>query len=181
MLERLWQENESSLRAVVGTVISDSAAIDDVMQEAYLRILRFGFTHLNNGGTDRFMRKVVWSTTIDLYRRRRHSKETVLCPCLPTKSPPSPLATLLRHEEGLLRRRIWDEVEEALQDLPPDLKQAIDCYFDSDERPIREACSRLGLSYSTLRSRMLAAVERIRRRLKRKGLYEPYQQLRGWA
>ncbi|MEE8584213.1 MAG: RNA polymerase sigma factor [Acidobacteriota bacterium] len=181
MLERLWKENERTLRTVVSTVFRDETLIDDVMQEAYLRILRFGSSSRSSGEAYRFIRKVVWSTTVDLYRRRRIKKETVLSRYPPISPPPSPLATLVRIEESCLRMLVWSEIDQAIQELPPKLQVALDCYYGTESQPIQDACMELGLSYSTLRSRMLAALERIRRRLKKKGIFEPYQELRGWA
>ena len=181
MLERLWQENEKTLRTVVSTIFRDDSLIDDVMQEAYLRILRFGSSSRSSGEAYRFIRKVVWSTTVDLYRRRRVKKEPVHCGYPPIAAPPSPLAILVRIEETRLRKLVWIEIDQAIQEMPTKLQVALDCYYGTQPQPIQNACMELGLSYSTLRSRMLAALEQIRRRLKKKGIFEPYQQLRGWA
>lgn len=183
MLDRLWKENEKTLRSIVSQVIVDDTLIDDVMQEAYLRMLRFGSPGCSSGEAYRFIRKVVWSTTVDYYRRRRRSerKRPVSCCYPPLAPPPSPLAALMHKEESRLRRAVKSEIDDAIAELPPQMLEALDCYFGAAPRRIQDACDALGLSYSTLRSRMLAALERIRRRLKKKGIYEPYQQARGWV
>ncbi len=181
MLERLWKENEKTLRSIISTVFRDDALIDDVMQEAYLRILRFGSQSRSSGEGYRFIRKVVWSTTVDLYRRRRSKKENGFGSYPPLAPPPSPLTTLVRMEESRLRKLVWSEIDQAIKELPPKLQVALDCYYGPEIQPIQDVCLELGLSYSTLRSRMLSALERIRRRLKKKGIFEPYQELRGWT
>ena len=180
MLERLWQDNEAVLRSLVATVVVDASFVDDVLQESYTRLLRKERTRRSSSETYQLIRKVVWTTAVDFYRRRRRKKETFHTICL-FDGPPTPLTLLIQSDERELRILIREEIRRAIEELTPEQQEAIRCYYGPGARPIKDACLDMGLSYSTLRSRMLAGVKCIRRRLRRKGVYKPYRELKGWA
>ena len=106
------------------------------------------------------------------------STETIFVYSEPRSSQPNPLTTLLKNEFATSKSELLEEVTRALTDLPPDQREAIHLILGPRPRKLKEMCRDIGVPYSTLRSRMIAGLERIRRKLKVKGLYRPYLELK---
>ncbi|MFQ5739639.1 MAG: RNA polymerase sigma factor [Acidobacteriota bacterium] len=177
LLERVWQQNRRILKSIVSSVLADRSAVEDVLQDAFTRILRSNRSFDSERDAYNFARRIVLNTTIDYYRwaRRRHrylqfagDPETPSKCCLQADDP---LDILIREEQRSLRHSLLREVQLVLGSLPPEQKQAIDLIFDRKGRQLKQLCEEMDLPYSTLRSRMLAGIDRIRKRLKSKGLF----------
>ncbi|HSR68348.1 MAG TPA: RNA polymerase sigma factor [Acidobacteriota bacterium] len=177
-LEQLWQEHEAVFRKVVRTMVADSSSSDDVMQESYLRLLSRSSPV---EPTFPYLRRVLVNVSLDHYRRRgRRCRHLLHIRAAQVPDPvPTPLTLLLEREEEDLRLRVIEEIRRVSSALPPDLSFALGVYFGPRRRSIREICRRCGLPYSTLRSRLLAALRHLRMHLRRKGLYQDYRYLKG--
>ncbi len=184
MLEDLWRKNESILRAIVGSVLTNHTLIDDVLQEAYLRMLRTSRRlEDNEQETYRFIRRVVWTTTIDQYRRLTRRTMVPLDVRIASDKP-TPLKLVLDQEQRDLTRLLIGELEHALEELTPVQRQAVECYYGTQRKPLKDACSETGIPYSTLRSRMLSGLRRIRTRFEEKGMIDrflSYEANQGWS
>ena len=82
--------------------------------------------------------------------------------------------------DDLAQERVYDveiraleKVAKALTDLPPDQRKAIHLILGPRPGKLKEMCREIGVPYSILRSRMIAGLERIRTKIKTKGLYRP--------
>jgi RNA polymerase sigma factor (sigma-70 family) len=69
-------------------------------------------------------------------------------------------------EAVLLREAIWDEIMDALDDLPPEQREVF-VQNEIEERSFRELSEELGVSINTLLSRKRYAVLALRKRLQR--------------
>ena len=183
MLERIWYDKRPVFRSIVLRVLLDPSRVDDILQEAFAHVLASGRAFPSDADAYRYMRRVVFNTTIDHYRTSKRavdcfSTEAIFVYSEPRSSQPNPLTTLLKNELATSRSELLDEVARALTDLPPDQREAIHLILGPRPRKLKEMCREIGVPYSTLRSRMMAGLERIRRKLKIKGLYRPFLELK---
>lgn len=171
MLVRLWERNRAILRSLVRTVLFDHSLIDDVLQEAFARLLKRNRTFPSERETYNYMRRVVLNTAIDFYRQRNRARLCAREFYSPADAS-TPLDLLIREEQENLHVSVLAEVLKALESLPLEQREAIELFFRRDGRRIKEICEKMKIPYSTLRSRMLAGIDAIRKELKEKGLYE---------
>ena len=183
MLERVWQKKYIALRAIVRGFLFDDARVEDILQDALSQVLASGRSFPDELETYRYLRRSVFNTSIDHYRA---SRRRVFVP-LPEEprdvtrpaqtGPADPLTLLLQQERQSLRRVIIREIALDMSDLPGVQQEAIRMIMGPREMKLKDLCRMKGIPYSTLRSRMLAGVERLRRRLKTRGLYQEYVEL----
>ncbi len=183
MLERIWCDKQTVFRSIVLRVLLDPSRVDDILQEAFAHVLASGKAFPSEADAYRYIRRVVFNTTIDYYRASKRavdcfSTEAIFVYSEPRSSQPSPLTTLLKNEFATSRSELLEEIARALTDLPPDQREAIQLILGPRRRKLNEMCREAGVPYSTLRSRMIAGLERIREKLKVKGLYRPYLELK---
>ena len=183
MWEEIWHQNQAIFRSIIRSVLIDPSAVDDVLQEAYTKLMRAGRDFPTRGETYSYIRKVVLNTSIDHYRacRRRmarlgipldnHDSHETLRVC-------DPLAILMKKEEIRFHHLILEEIRRTVSGLPSKQQEAIDITFNRRHQKIKDICKARGIPYSTVRSRVLAAIQNIRRRLKSKGIYFDYRKLK---
>jgi RNA polymerase sigma factor (sigma-70 family) len=183
MLERVWQDKYTSLRSIVRSFLFDDARVEDILQDALSHVLASGRRFPDESETYRYLRRSVFNASIDHYRA---SRRRIYLPLpeehgdvkVPGRSNTSdPLALLLKRERKNLRNDILREISAAMSDLPGVQQEAIWMIMGPREMKLKDLCRIKGIPYSTLRSRMLAGVERLRRRLKTRGLYQEYLDL----
>ena len=68
MLERLWQKNQAILRSIVRGVLADGTFVDDVLQDAFIRIFERDKKFPNKQEAYNYLQRVVLNTAIDYYR-----------------------------------------------------------------------------------------------------------------
>ncbi len=183
MLERVWQEKYTALRSIVRSFLFDDARVEDILQDALSRVLASGRSFPDELETYRYLRRAVFNASIDHYRA---SRRRIYLPLpeepgdltLPIHTGPSdPLALLLQQERQSLKHAILREITGAMADLPDAQQEAIWMIMGQRDMRLKDLCRIKGIPYSTLRSRMLAGVERLRRRLKIRRLYQEYLNL----
>ncbi len=183
MLERVWREKHTALRSIVRSFLFDDARVEDILQDALSQVLASGRSFPDELETYRYLRRSVFNASIDRYRasRRRtylplpEESGEVSLPSQPGSS--DPLTLLLQQERQRLRRAILREITVAMSDLPGVQQEAIWMIMGPRDMKLKDLCRIKGIPYSTLRSRMLAGVERLRRRLKIRRLYHEYVNL----
>lgn len=169
MLERLWHKNQAVFRSLIRDILIDSSSVDDVLQEAFLKLFESKKHFSSPNEAYNYMRKVVLNTSIDHYRRlQRRQKAYSLNPG--NFSPPSsnalnPLTLLMEKEKGEAQDSILKEVRKTLGELSPEQREAIDIAFNRNQRKIKDICTEKGIPYSTIRSRVTAGIDHIRRQL----------------
>ncbi len=174
MLEKLWHKNQAILRSLVRNILVDPSSVDDVLQEAFIKLLESNKHFSNKNEAYNYMRKVVLNTSIDHYRCLRRRNAYSLNPGNPASlspSAPNPLNLLIEKERDEVRNSILKEVRKTLGELPPAQKEAIDIAFNRNHRKIKDICTEKAIPYSTIRSRVTAGIDHIRRQLTVKGIY----------
>ncbi len=148
--------------------------MDDVLQEAFVKLLESKKHFSSPNEAYNYMRKVVLNTSIDHYRSlRRRQKAYSLNPgnfSSPSSHAPSPLNLLIEKEKGEVEDSILKEIRKTLGKLSPEQREAIDIAFNRDHRKIKDICTEKGIPYSTVRSRVTAGIDHIRRQLIIKGI-----------
>jgi len=155
---------------MVRAVLFDQSSIDDVLQEAFAKVLHSRKDFSDRREAFHYLRKTVLSTTIDLYRRStRYNSRVIDCPDPPEFSPillqkdQDPLSLLLLREQAEEKYNLVSQVRAALATLPPSQQEAIELFFGrSKKQRLKEICRDSGIPYSTLRSRMIRGVDKIR-------------------
>ena len=184
MLERVWQKKHTALRSIVRSFLFDDSRVEDILQDALSQVLASGRRFPDEMETYRYLRRSVFNASIDHYRA---SRRRVYLPLpeepgefsLPIYNGPSdPLTLLLQRERRNLRRAILREITVAMSELPGVQQEAIRMIMGPREMKLKDLCRIKGIPYSTVRSRMLAGVERLRRRLKARSLYREHVNLR---
>ncbi len=179
MLERVWRTYQYVFRAIASSILVDKSLVDDALQEAFAKVLRAEKTFASDVQAFRFVRKAVHNASLDQLRRltRRNRRfPSYDDPQVGEDSrpvdPESPLLLLVREEENRHHRDLLRELKSGLGQLNRDQRQAIGLMFGRNGRPIKKTCARLGVPYSTVRSRMLAGIDALRRHLAARGILE---------
>ncbi len=79
---------------------------------------------------------------------------------------------------GEVKNSILKEVRKTLGELPPEQREAIDIAFNRNHRKIKDICTEKAIPYSTIRSRVTAGIDHIRRQLTVKGIYRTLGEVR---
>ncbi len=156
---------------MVSAVLPASEYVDDVLQEAFARVLKSNKNFANDADAYKYVHTSVLNTAIDWYRRlKRNHRFFLACDIRSVYRPSSlredPLDLLLRAEEADRKSALMAEVQAAVRTLTPEQQQAIHAFFGKRRQAsLKEYCMDSGVSYSTLRSRMLQGIDLIRERL----------------
>ena len=177
MLEHIWEKHRDVFRAIAVSVVFDESAAEDVLQDALTKIVRSGKRFQTDGEAFNFIRRTVFNAAVDRYRmvkrhrRRFHLVETLDFETYPASGDtPDPLELLVREEEQGHRSTLMREVRLGLKKLSKEQRQAITLIFECHPKSIKQACRDRGVPYSTVRSRMLTGIDKLRRMFREKGL-----------
>ena len=166
-------------RAVASSILADKSLVDDALQEAFANLLRAEKTFASDVQAFHFVRRAVHNAAVDQFRRvtRRNRRfPSYDDPRVRENSqavdPDNPLFLLEYEEETRLHGALLRELRAGLRHLTRDQREAIQLMFGPDGRPIKKTCARLGVPYSTVRSRMLSGIDVLRRHLLDRGVLE---------
>ncbi len=162
-------------RAVAASVVHYPEHTDDVLQEAFARLLRRDRKFRTKAEAFHYIRITVLNTAIDCYRRLRRQRRVqtneIAEDVLPDDESYSPLRLLMQKQETCAQDRLLTEVRKALNGLSAQDLDAISVFFDrGSSRTMKQACLERGVAYSTLRGRMLRSIDRIRQHLRTRGV-----------
>jgi RNA polymerase sigma-70 factor, ECF subfamily len=148
-LESVYADFDAGLRRFLSRRLSDPAAVDDVLQDTYLRIHRRADTLREPGRLRAWVYQIARHALIDYYRRQRDAVE------LPDSLP-----------------ELLEETNDAEQDLAHSLRDMLVCLPDkyrdalylTEFEGLSQAAlaGRLGLSLSGAKSRVQRAREKLR-------------------
>lgn len=177
LLAEVWEEKQYAFRAIVRAILLDQSSVDDVLQEAFARVLQSRKEFSDHREAFHYLRKTVLSTTIDLYRRSRRYNSRVVTSHSPPefssqilREEPDPLGLMILQEQDEKHCNLVKQVRSALVRLPPSQQEAIELFFGrSKQRRLKDICRESGIPYSTLRSRMIRGVDKIRQVLREEG------------
>ncbi len=166
-------------RAVASSILADKSLVDDALQEAFAKVLRAEKTFASDVQAFHFVRRAVYNAAVDEFRRvtRRNRRfPSYDDPRVRENSQPvdseNPLFLLVHEEETRRHRTLLRELRAGLRHLTRDQREAIQLMFGPNDRPIKKTCALRGVPYSTVRSRMLAGIDVLRRHLLDRGILE---------
>jgi len=169
-LTTAWVAHRRWLRTVVLARLGDAHAADEVLQEVAVAASRQHAPMPDAGQASAWLYRVALRQAL-LYRRKR-GRETRRVACLAERrgrdgeqtATPDPLRWLLADEEAQL-------VRAALDRLPPRDRELLLLKYTEDWS-CREIAQRLGVTVSTVQTRLQRARQRLRRQLARLDLQE---------
>lgn len=185
VIESVWREKRQFLRAIAASASVDPGAAEDILQEAFVRMLESPHDFKDSTGACRFLCRIITNIAIDkrrIHHRRQHfarghpstmalwlvhgGKETFW-------NDLDPLRRLVGGEREILMEKLMHEIRLVLKRLPHKQKEAIHLMLLQEEVTLKDACREKGIPYSTLRSRMKKGVDRIRACLRDRGYLSP--------
>lgn len=177
ILLRAWKCKQYALRAVAHAILKDGSRVDDVIQDAFLRVLESGREFESEQEAFLYLKKTVLHRSIDAYRtiRRRSQKHSdpkarQACGYGRSKHDEDPLSALLLKEESEDTNQLRSAVKAAMSNLTSKQREAIEVFFFRRGKKLQDLCKETGVPYSTLRSRMLNGIDRIRDYLSQEGI-----------
>ena len=143
-------EHRPFVRRLARRLVTDGHEADDVVQQSWLRVLRYPPSH--GGAVRAWLTNVVRSTAISAYRARDRSIRAPR-PSADTTSPPP--------EEILGHEQLERDLARAIDQLSPPYATAIRLRF-YDGLPPRKIAERLDVPVATVNSRIQRGLKRMR-------------------
>jgi RNA polymerase sigma factor (sigma-70 family) len=166
-LAELWERNKSILQAIVKTVLFDHSVIEDVLQDAFTQVMIRAPEFESEQEAYNYARRAVINTAINHYRRSK--RDFSLVQALKTQQSElderTPLVVMMESEQEQVEAAVMRELGPALNRLSLDRREALDLVFGRTDK-LKDICREKGIPYNTLRSRVLSAVDQIRKHLR---------------
>ena len=153
--EQLVRHYDPMLRALAYRLLGDRAAMDDALQEAYVKAFRGLAGFRSDAGLGTWLYRITYRTCLDHLRaegRRRTTSMDAITPAADPSRDPARVAT----ERADLAR--------ALDALPPDQRAAV-LLVDAEGLDYTAAAEILGVAAGTIASRLSRARTALRRAL----------------
>lgn len=170
-INQLISENEPQLKAFIRKRVSNKADAEDILQDVFLQLVKTVDETLNPiEQVSAWLYRVTRNTIIN--RGKKKTEEEL--PTYSTNEGEEVLqdfAEFLFNEESpspeteYMRSLVWDELELALSELPPEQKEAFEL-MEIDSLSAKEVAEATGVSVNTLLSRKHYATKHLRIRLK---------------
>ncbi len=148
----LLREHDDRMRALAHGMVGSAAAMDDVLQDAYLRAWRARDRFRGDAAFSTWLHRIVVNTCIDHLRGRRPA---VALELIDPADPDPGAAERVPDRDALTR---------ALAGLPPDQRAAV-LLVDGDGRSYAEAAGILDVAEGTVASRVHRGRAELRRLL----------------
>ncbi len=138
----LLRRHDDQMRALAWSVLRDRSAMDDVLQDAYLKAFRNLDRFRGDARFSTWLHQIVYRSCLDHLRRRRQ--------VVPIDEVPEPAAVGGNADEGVTERM---RVTQALASLDPETAAAV-VLVDRDGHSYEEAGRVLGIAAGTVASRL---------------------------
>jgi RNA polymerase sigma factor (sigma-70 family) len=160
----------SPLREYIRRRVGDDDDAEDILQEVFYQLVRNSRMPDNEiSRVSAWLFRVARNSILNLWRRKRE------LPMPDDGNGIDEFADMLfsrpesTPEQTYLRKLVWEEMEDALAQLPPEQSEVF-CLTVFDGIPVKEISANTGVPVATLLSRKHYAVKYLRLRLR--GLYE---------
>lgn len=159
--ERGWLRDRGELLGVAWRLTGSRAEAEDLVQDALLRA--WVFRHRFEAGTNAraWMRRILFNTFVDGYRRRRREREL-----LDAVHSEDLRARSFGADDPVPGESLGDELRAALDALPEDFRRVV-VLVDLEEHSYREAAAAIGCPVGTVMSRLHRARKAMKRSLDR--------------
>jgi RNA polymerase sigma factor (sigma-70 family) len=176
LLEDLWTSHLRLFRHIAYAILRHTDYVDEVTQEAFVRALKSKTLISTPEEALLYLKKVVTNVSIDHYHRRRRQlqdQDLQMADRVSELGSSSPLRQVVRSEEESLKSRRLQEIMREIESLPPEQRLVIDALVLSESPPTLAALSQsTGVPSSTLKSRLNNGLDKIRKNLRKKNLWE---------
>ncbi|MFB3904772.1 MAG: RNA polymerase sigma factor [Acidobacteriota bacterium] len=166
-LADIWERNKTILQAIVRTILFDQSVVEDVLQDAFTQVISTAPELEDEQEAYNYLRRAVINTAINHYRRSK--RDLALLHALKQQQSDlderTPLVMMMESEVEQVESAVMRELGSALSRLSPDRREALELVFNRSEK-LKEVCQETGIPYTTLRSRVLSAVDQIRKHLR---------------
>lgn len=163
----IWERNKSILQAIVKTILLDHSVVEDVLQDAFTQVLCADPELENEQQAYNYVRRTVINTAINHYRRCK--RDLTLVHALKDQQSElderTPLFMMMESEHERVESAVMKELGSALRRLSPDRRRALELVFSRTDK-LKDICREEDIAYTTLRSRVLSAVDQIRKHLR---------------
>lgn len=143
--EEVARDHGRLLYAVAYRLAGNSEDAQDLVQDALLRIRR-GLETYRPGSLEGWLARIVTNVFLDDVRRKRRRPTVALAPGEEHRLPPAAAADVASDA-------LSDEVQRALDSLPPEFRVAV-VLCDVADLPYDEIAAQLGVPVGTVRSRI---------------------------
>jgi RNA polymerase sigma-70 factor (ECF subfamily) len=147
----LWQEHKARLRAYIARRVRESDAVDDILQEVFLKAHASLHTVQSQGSLAAWLYRIAANAIVDHYRARQPLDELPEELAAP-EPPPDPVGELASCLQPLIAG------------LPETYQSAL-VLAELEGLPQKEVAARLGLSLSGAKSRIQRGREQLRHRV----------------
>lgn len=151
LMANFWQEHRSRLRGYIAKRVRDRDAVDDILQEVFLKVNASLYTVKSPGSISAWLYRIAANTIADHYRAQKPWEELpdeVAAP-EPERDYIAELATCL---------------QPLIADLPDAYRTAL-VLSEIEGLPQREVAEQLNISLSGAKSRVQRGREKLRQRL----------------
>lgn len=166
-LAELWERNKSTLQAIVKNILLDHSVVDDVLQDAFTQVMIRAPEFESEQEAYNYARRAVINTAINHYRRSK--RNFVMVQKLKEQrcdvDERTPLVVMMESEHEQIEAAVMRELAPALGRLSLDRREALDLVFNRSDK-FKDICREKGIPYNTIRSRVLSAVDQIRKHLR---------------
>jgi RNA polymerase sigma-70 factor (ECF subfamily) len=162
-LVRRW---EGPVGRVLARLAGAGADVEDLLQEVFLRLYSSRARYRARGAFSTWLFTIARNVASDS-RRRRRARERRL-ERLEESAAGNPLASR-RTADPVASEEVRERIERAIERLPEELRDALVLKHFGD-LTFSEVARITGVPASTLKSRVMAALEALRKELKRTGL-----------
>lgn len=152
-IEQVWSEYRSSIKSFLHSKVSDATEVDDLLQEVLVKTHEKLQTVEDEASIKAWLFQVANNTIIDFYRKKDRTQNLNANDLWYAK------------DEESIRKELSRCVEPFIQALPEDSAQLLTA-IDLEGRSQRDYADDIGVSYSTLKSRVQKS------RLELRGLFE---------
>ena len=158
-LTEIFRREQGRLRSFVRGRVADEGDAEDILQDVFFALVEANWLTRPVEQAGAWLFRVARNRIIDFFRKKR-----------PVQFADEGIEDLLPSadagpEEAYARSLLWDELEQALAELPEE-QRAVFIAHEIDGRSFKEIAAETGVSVNTLLSRKRYAVLHLRDRLK---------------